>query len=438
MQRSMYRPDLETAAPHVIRRRQLAAFNALLARTLPLNRFYAAKLGKVAPPMTWEAFTALPFTTKAELVEDQAASPPLGRIATYGREVYVTYHQTSGTKGRPLAVFDTADSWRWWGECWQYVYAAAGITAQDRIFFAFSFGPFIGFWSAFEAARRLGACTIPAGGLDTKGRLALAQSTRPTVLLSTPTYAMRLAEVAGQTNVSLRDVGIQTTIHAGEPGASIPTVRARIEDSWGARCFDHAGATEVGAYAYTCERRQGLHVNEAEFIAETIDPESGRPTAEGHIGELVLTNLGRHGWPVLRYRTGDLVTVGGRGCSCGRTFQLFPGGLQGRIDDLMIVRGINVYPSAIEAVVRTLDVAEFRILRYRRAMMDEVSLEVEASADTAAHLAIKLREQLGVRIEVKPVAPASLPRSELKAHRVIDCRGNEGDVSARGDAETFE
>jgi phenylacetate-CoA ligase len=420
----MYRRDLETAPRQVIRQRQLLLLNQLLDRILPRNRFYAAKLGNVKLPVTWESFAALPFTTKAELVDDQEGAPPFGGIATYGGDAYVTYHQTSGTKGRPMAVFDTVDSWRWWAECWQYVYAAAGVTKGDRIFFAFSFGPFIGFWSAYEGARRLGACTIPAGGLDTRGRLSLLRSAGSTVLLSTVSYALRLAEVARAEGIALRDLGIRSTIHAGEPGASIPAIRARVEDAWGGRCFDHAGATEVGAYAYTCAAREGLHVNEAEFIAEALDPDTGQPVADGQIGELVITNLGRDGWPALRYRTGDLVKAGGHACACGRTFQLFPGGLQGRIDDLIVVRGINIYPSAIEAIVRAFDVAEFRIVRYQREQMDEVGLEVEASSETAARLALTLRERLGIRVDVTPVPHESLPRFELKARRVVDRRGD--------------
>jgi len=255
-------------------------------------------------PISWAEFHTLPFTTKADLVADQAASPPLGAIATYSPEQYVTYHQTSGTRGRSLAILDTQESWDWWAECWQYVYAAAGVTARDRIFFAFSFGPFIGFWSAYAAARRLGAMTIPGGGLDSKVRLQLLRNTEATVLMCTPTYALRLAEVARAEGLSIRDSAVRVAIHAGEPGASIPSVRSRIEEAWGARAFDHAGGTEVGAYGFSCDAREGLHVNEAEFIAEVLDPVTGRPCVEGAAGELVITNLGRAGWPSIRYRTG--------------------------------------------------------------------------------------------------------------------------------------
>lgn len=418
----MHRPDLEAAPPDVIRDRQLARLNELLSRILPRNAYYQARLGALTLPISWAQFHALPLTTKADLVADQERSPPLGTIATYAPEQYVAYHQTSGTTGRPLVVLDTQESWDWWTECWRYVYAAAGVTARDRICFAFSFGPFIGFWSGYAAARRLGAMTIPGGGLDSKARLHLLRNMEATVLVCTPTYALRLAEVARAEGLSIRDSAVRVTIHAGEPGASIPSVRSRIEESWGARAFDHAGGTEVGAYGFSCDARDGMHVNEAEFIAEVLDPVTGQPCAEAAAGELVITNLGRAGWPAIRYRTGDIVAVGTRACSCGRTFLTFPGGIIGRTDDLIVLRGINVYPSAIEAIVRTFEVDEFRMVRTRAGALDELTVEVEASDGVAVTLAEVFRERLAVRIPTRTVPPGSLPRWELKAKRVVDAR----------------
>ena len=408
----MYRPDLEAASPDVVRDRQLARFNDLLARILPAHAFYRRTFGGLTPPLSWDEFHTLPFTTKADIAA----------LATHPREHYVTYHQTSGTTGLPLAILDTDESWEWWTECWQYVYAAAGVTAHDRIFFAFSFGPFIGFWSAHAAARRLGAQTIPGGGLDSKGRLQLIHSSQATVLMCTPTYALRLADVAYAEGIAIRDGSIRVSIHAGEPGASIPSVRARIEESWGARAFDHAGGTEVGAYGFSCEARDGIHLNEAEFIGEVLDPVTERPCEEGAAGELVITNLGRAGWPAIRYRTGDIVVSGTRVCRCGRRFLTFPGGIVGRTDDLIILRGINVFPSAIEAVVRTFEITEFRMVRTRDGSMDELTVEVEASGDVTAHLARALRERLAVRIPTRAVPAGSLPRWELKAKRLVDER----------------
>jgi phenylacetate-CoA ligase len=417
----MRETGLERASPAARAEQQLARLNRLLREILPANRFYSAKLGSLPPALGWEDFRRLPFTHKAELVEDQERSPPLGTLATYPAEEYVAWHQTSGTTGRPLAVCDTRESWDWWSDCWQSVYAAAGVTRADRVFFAFSFGPFIGFWSAYDAARRLGALCIPGGALDSRGRLQLLRQSRASVLLCTVTYALRLAEVARAEGIDTRELGVRTAIHAGEPGASIPAVRARVEEAWGARCFDHAGATEVGAYAFSCEARDGLHVNEEEFIVEILD-EEGRPVSEGERGELVLTNLGRAGWPVIRYRTGDLAVAGPRGCGCGRTLLKLPGGLVGRADDLMIVRGVNVYPSAIEAIVHEFEVAEFRMVRSCRDSMEELLVEVEGSAEVARALRARLNERLGLRLQTRAVAAGSLPRFELKARRVVDER----------------
>ena len=419
----LYRAELETVPPDRLRARQLARLNDLLREILPANRFYARKFGPLSVPIDWAAFERLPVTTKQELVADQESDPPLGTIATHAIDRYVVYHQTSGTSGRPMWVLDTEVSWQWWTECWRYVYAAAGATARDRIFFAFSFGPFIGLWSAHAAARQLGAMTIPAGGMDSRARLAMLCATKPTVLVSTPTYALRLAEVARAEGIDLRSCGVRVTIHAGEPGASIPSIRARIEDAWGASAFDHAGATEVGAFAFPCETKTALHVNEAEFIAEVLDPATGVPTAAGQRGELVMTNLGRAGWPVVRYRTGDLVTAGTRGCECGRSFLSLPGGVIGRVDDLMIVRGVNVYPSAIEAIVRQFDVDEFRMVRTTSRGMEELIVEIEACDADVGRVAEALRAQVGVRIPVQRVDAGALPRFELKAKRVVDRRG---------------
>jgi phenylacetate-CoA ligase len=420
----IYRPQIERAAREAIRAHQLARLNELLAQVLPRNRFYADRYGDLASPLDWSSFERLPFVGKADLVADQQAHPPLGLVATYAEREYVAYHQTSGTTGRPLRVLDTAASWDWWRECWQYVYAGAGVTFDDRIFFAFGFGPFVGFWAAFEGARSLGALTIPGGGMDTLRRLEMIREQRATVLLCTPSYALRMLEQARELGLDLRDTDVRVTIHAGEPGASLPSVRAQIEAGWGARCYDHAGATEIGAFGYPCEMQTGLHINEAEFIAEIFDPAGGGSVDEGQEGELVLTNLGRAGWPAIRYRTGDRVRHGGYGCACGRSTLLLPGGILGRADDMLIVRGVNVYPSALEAIVREFaEVAEFRITVTRAGALDELALEVETAMDgCAARVAQALRARLNLRVVVQAVSPGTLPRWELKARRVVDRR----------------
>jgi phenylacetate-CoA ligase len=437
----MTRPDdpglfvdrmLETMARDDLVLYQWQRFVPMFARVCESNAFYgrkwaAAGLSDPRSVAGWDEFLHLPLTTKAELVRDQEEHPPYGEILTYPLERYVRLHQTSGTTGRPLRWLDTAESWDWWIRCWAFVYRAAGVGAGDRIFFAFSFGPFIGFWAAFDTARRIGALAIPGGGLDSALRVRMLVETQPTVLVCTPSYALRLAEVARVGGIDTRRLGVRATLHAGEPGASIPATRSRIEAAWGARCVDHTGLTEVGATGFTCAAGE-VHLNESEFIAEVLNPETGTVTADGE-GELVLTNLGREGSPVIRYRTGDRVRLSADRCACGRTFARLVGGILGRADDMLIVRGMNVFPSAIEGVVRRFDcVDEFRIEVRRRAEMVDLRVVVEVDderhgaavvARTLAELREGLRVACGLRIEVEAAAAGTLPRFELKARRIV-------------------
>jgi phenylacetate-CoA ligase len=298
------------------------------------------------------------------------------------------------------------------------VLGAAGITPADRVFFPFSFGLFIGFWAGFEGARALGALAIPGGGQDSATRLQWMDRLGVTALVSTPSYALHLVEVARERGIDLPKLPVRVTVHAGEPGAGIPAVRARIEEGWGARAFDHAGMTEMGAYGYECAEQSGLHVNESEFIPEVIDPATGAPAREG---ELVLTNLGRAGSPAIRYRSGDRVRLADQPCACGRTFMRLPGGILGRLDDMLIVRGVNVFPSAIEGIVRRFPaIDEFQIEVFRQGALDELRVLIEAEdASLSRTVQEALRADLGIRLEVRPVPPRSLPRHELKARRVV-------------------
>jgi phenylacetate-CoA ligase len=419
------RPWLQMADRATLTRYQLIRLRAGLERAPRENAFLRRKLESVdvAGLTSLEALAGLPFTTKRELVEDQRDHPPFGANHTFPRHDYVRLHQTSGTTGAPLVVLDTAESWEWWATCWEAVYHAAGVSRADTIFLAFSFGPFIGFWSAYEGAKRIGALVVPGGGQTTIQRLQTILATNATVLVCTPTYALRLAEVAREAGLDLAASPVRVTIHAGEPGASIPSVRARIEEAWGARTYDHIGMTEMGAYAFTCLEQRSVHVNEAEFIAEILDPVTGAPVADGSEGELVLTNLGRWGYPALRYRTGDRVVRGPARCACGRALLTLPGGVLGRVDDMVVVRGVNIYPSSIEAALRQFpDVDEFRIIVTREGELDEVAIEVEAPEARIPEIERALRIALNLRTPVAVAPPGSLPRFELKARRLDDRR----------------
>ena len=420
---------IETLGREALVQIQLKKFQMMLSPVLKANPFYQWKLGDVGvhqpeDVQTLNDYRQLPFTTKAELSTNQAAHPPYGTNLTFPRERYIRIHQTSGTTGDPLRWLDTEESWNWWARCWGAVYNGAGVTAGDRIFFAFSFGPFIGFWSAHEGARHIGALSIPGGGMTSLQRVRAIRFNDISVLISTPTYALRLAEVAEVEGVDIANSNVRNTIHAGEPGASLPSTKHRIESAWGARCYDHAGATEVGAWGFECQAQSGVHLNEGEFICEVINPDTGEQANEG---ELVITNLGRIGMPVIRYRTGDYVKLKTDLCGCERTFWRLEGGVIGRTDDVLIIRGVNVYPSAIENIVhRFPEVGEFAVDVYRRGALDEMEIRLEVNSAEPNMIAVAVskavREALGLRIDVKPVSHETLPRFDLKARRFTDHR----------------
>jgi len=351
---------------HRVEEQQVQRLGRMLETILLTNQFYRRKFGygNFSRPHSLEQLGGLPFTTKSELVEDQAAHPPFGSDLTFAQERYLRIHQTSGTTGKPMYWLDTEESWDWWAECWKMIFEAAGVGAGDRIFFAFSFGPFIGFWAGWEGARKVGALAISGAAQSTAQRLKSIIDCGATVLVCTPTYALHMASEARKAGMDLAKASaVKITIHAGEPGASIAGTKKMIEESWGAKCYDHAGATEVGAFGFECQIQPGaIHVNENEFIVEVIDPLTGEPIDSGAKGELVITNLGRIGSPVIRYRTGDLVQPSDRPCPCGRPFMLLEGGVLGRADDMTIVRGVNVFPSAVENVLREFaEIEEFRV-----------------------------------------------------------------------------
>src|SRR5437870_7425771 len=271
---------------------QVKRLRQMLHEVLKTNEFYRTKLSSDGFPEidSLKKLKQLPFTTKTELVQDQIARPPFGSDLTISLEQYIRIHQTSGTTGKPMYWLDTEESWEWWAECWKTIFQAAGVRPGDRVFFAFSFGPFIGFWAGWEGARKIGALAISGANQSTAQRIKSILDTKATVLICTPTYALHMAAEAEKAGIDLaRDSSIRITIHAGEPGANIPSTKKKLEQVWGAKCFDHPGATEVGAFGFECDAQPGgVHVNESEFIAEFRDPDTGDATVEGEKGELVM------------------------------------------------------------------------------------------------------------------------------------------------------
>ena len=406
---------------------KLERLRALLQEILPHNAFYAAKLARVgtAGLESLDVLAEWPFTFKEELVEAAGHEGLPGNL-TWPVDRYVRFHQTSGTRGRPLPIFDTAADWAWWMECWRVILDRAGLVANDRVLVASSFGPYAGFWSCFDAVVAAGCLAIPAGGMSSLGRLQLARSLAATVLVATPSYALHLAEVAEEHKIDLAATPVRLVVVVGEPGGSIPSTRARIAERWGANVFDHAGATEVGPCGVGDPGGGGLDVIEPFFHAEFLTLDTARPAGPGELSELVLTTLGRSGSPVIRYRTGDVVRptwAEASGCPWVR----LEGGILGRADDMLVVRGVNIFPGAIDDIVRSFpEVIEHRLTVSTQGSLDVLSLEIEDRLEEPGRVANELKLRLGLKVEVSIVPIGSLPRFEGKGRRLIDRRADRG------------
>jgi len=378
---------------------QLQKLNELLA-ALATNPFYQTKLQGLAEVGTLEEFTQkVPFTTKAEIAQDQISHPPYGTNLTDPLTSYSRFHQTSGTSGQPLIWLDNPAGWQWLLSNWQWVWQKAGVEAGQSAFFPFSFGPFLGFWAGFESATALGIRAIPAGGLSSENRLKMMERHRPEVLCCTPTYGLRLAELAADA----RSLGVKKIIVAGEPGGSLPEVRQRLTEAWNAEVIDHHGMTEIGPVTATdIQNPNRLLIRHDSYFCEIINPD------ETGLGELVLTTLGRHGSPLLRYRTGDLVRP-------DQDFALL-GGIIGRADDMVVVRGVNLYPGAVEEVVRSVpSIVEYEVMIEEQNAMAEIRLRAEGAGTEI--LAQRLQEVFSLRIPVEEVPPGTLPRYDMKSQR---------------------
>ena len=423
-----FEESVETMPRKALEALQIEKLCSMLEQIYGRNRFYTDKFNAagIHPDsiQTLDDLKRLPLTSKSELVQAQSDALPFGSNTTFKESAYSRFHQTSGTTGTPLRVLDTPESWDWWGRCWGYVLAGAGLTENDRLFVPFSFGPFIGFWAAVEGSQNINAMMIPGGGRDSLQRLHLMKELGATAMCCTPTYALRLAEVAQESSFDLSEIPLRTLIHAGEPGANVPATKARIESVWNAKCYDHAGASEIGAHSFECEvQPNGTHVTESEFIVEVLNPETLEPVPAGEQGELIITNLGRIGYPVIRYRSGDLVVLNQQKCTCGRSYARFEGGVLGRADDMVVVRGINVFPSAVENLVRQCEsVEEFRITVTTEREMGNLAIELELSKNANPESARKtvdqeIQNELSLRPEITLVPSGSLPRFEMKAKR---------------------
>jgi phenylacetate-CoA ligase len=400
-----------------LRHNQTLFLRSLCQALVPANAFYANTLkatGLDLASMTLEDFSQrMPLTTRIQWTQDQLDHPPYGTNLTYPLDRYVRFCRTSGSTGHPMIWLDTPETWDAMLDNWIRVFQAAGVTGPTRVFFAISFGPFLGFWTAYEAATKAGHLCIPGGGLSSEDRLRLLMDTQAEVLCCTPTYAIRLAHVAEREGMDLSRTHVKVIVVAGEPGGSIPATRDHISEHWhGARVFDHHGMTEVGPVTYECPVEPGvLHVMEDAYYPEVMDD------------ELILTTLKRPGSPLLRYQTGDIVSAEHRTpCACGTHELALLGGILGRKDDMTVIRGINIFPSAIEEIVRRSgQVDEYRVEVFTRNDLAAMKVIIESAGGETVRrdLEKQFQRALFLRIPVELAPANSLPRYEMKAKRWV-------------------
>ena len=357
---------------------------------------------------------------------------PYGDALCVPLEEVSTFRQTSGTTGQPVYQPDTWQDWEWWSECWSFVLWAQGYRPNDRVFIPFGYNIFVAFWAGHYAAEKLGCEVVPGGVLDTQSRILKIQELNASAIMATPTYVLRMADVAkNKMGIEPSELSINKITCAGEPGASIPSTKKRMEDAWGAKVYDHSGATEIGAWSYECRNQPcGMHVNEAMFLVEIEDIDTGEIIEEaGRKGKMVITALDRVAQPCIRFDSKDVIEWDSELCSCGRSFRLIKGGVLGRADDITKVKGVLLSPAAIEEVVRSIDGLgdEFEIIVDKQGDVDRIKLKVElmpevtrVSIENQLKDQLRLKTNLGYRIEFYDYG--SLPRYEVKAKRFKDLR----------------
>ena len=400
-------------------------FQGHLKKVCRSNSFQKKRFPELSKWESWSGFDdfiqSCPLTTKQELEQDQVSNPPYGSNLTFPFDQYLRYSKTSGTTGQGMEWMDTPEDWQWMLENWKLIIQAAGVASGDRCFFAFSFGPFLGFWTAYEATVQAGCVCIPGGGLSTEVRIRSILENKVNYLFCTPTYARRILETAREQHIDLQNHQLKKIIVAGECGGSSLEFRKQMDEAWssGSLLYDHYGMTEVGPVAYEIPGGTGgLRILSERYLAEVIDPESLQPVEDGELGELVLTPLGRTGNPLLRYRTGDLVRVHRTLDDGGFPVFDLVGGILGRADDMIVVRGVNLYPLAVDGVIRKFSqVDEYQVIINEVRGMKEVLIRVEADEPTAKELEKAMYENFSLRIPVEVVLAKSLPRLEMKSKR---------------------
>lgn len=434
-----WNPYLETMDPEKLRQVQLRKFQGIVAwgyeRSPFYRRLYRQAGLEPGDIKTMEDVARVPKVDKALLKQAQATGPfPYGELLCLPLEEVVEFRQTSGTTGKPIYQADSWPDWEWWSEAWCYILWSQGYRPRDRVFLPFGYNIFVAFWAGHYAAEKIGCEVVPGGVLDTTARILKIQELKATAMMGTPTYLLNMADVArSRLGLDPAELTIEKITCAGEPGASIPGTKQRLEKAWGAKVFDHAGATEIGAWSYECAAQPGgLHVNEGLFLVEIEDLVTGQTiTTPGRPGKMIITAFDRLAQPCLRFDSKDIIEWDSAPCPCGRTYRLIRGGVQGRADDITKVKGVLLSPSAIEAVVRRCAALsdEYEVVVERITGQDRITLRVEPCAgqeclgdEVLGRLKDELRLETNLGYIVEVHQPGSLTRYEGKARRFKDLR----------------
>ena len=429
----------QTASREVLDERHLVRIRHMVGwayENSPLHRRIYDDAGvKPADIRTWDDYHhRLPFTDKPDYLQDQEAQPSGVGGTALSQEHWQQYFHTTGTTGRFLNEVFTQYEMQKAGTQYCYGLWDHGVRPGDSMYFCFNWGSWIGLWSFYWGARDLGLKVISGGGLSTLERVEQIRKHKPTVVVATPTYLLHLADVALENGLDLRDSGVAMVAGGGEAGLSISATRARVSERWNVaeRIMDAYGVGEALFIGQACrDAGGGVHVIEDMTHSYVVDPESGEPTAAGEIGEHVLTSYGRFAQPFIKYRTHDLVRLeDGSSHGCGWTFGFMPGVVLGRADFMVTIRGVNVYPTAVENLLGDIQGLsnhyELHITR-EDSGYDRMLVKVEATA-TVPHPSLEaalnehLRKSIGVRLETEILPAEALPRYELKSKRIFDHR----------------
>jgi phenylacetate-CoA ligase len=434
-----WNPVLERLPQERLRDLQFKKFKKIFRWTYDHSKFHRSLYDKggIKPEdiRSFEDIKRVPKVEKAMMRDIQRKAPfPYGEALCVPLDEVTAFHQTSGTTGQPIYQPDTWQDWEWFTESWCFILWAQGYRPRDRVFIPFGYNVFVAFWSGHHAAEKIGCEVVPGGVLDTKARVLKVQELQATAMMGTPTYMLGMAATArDKLGIDPSRLSIDKITCAGEPGASIPSTKKRIEEAWGAKVYDHAGATEIGAWCYECTEQPGaLHVNDALFLVEIEDMKTGEIIEDpGRRGKMVITALDREAQPCIRFDSKDIIEWDEEPCPCGRTFRLIRGGVVGRADDITKVKGVLLAPSAIEEVVRAADGLgdEYEVVVDKKGDVDRITLKVELLPERKAqremiqeHLVDQLRLKTNLRYDLQFHEYGTLPRYEVKAKRFKDLR----------------